>query len=216
MVTDAQRHAIYTALRRHEIGTDTPYRLSFAKRGQSGGSFGAMQGDLAAHQDVARDAFRKCLTQAGFTATDVDRLIGMVGVHCPENPLSREETGQIDAALAKGHAIVDDMDAAIFQRILADVEHCIAVAHDHGRTLSDEALLAIAMWINMTGAPTKLLLWLQGQDPQLVRPIGPAPALIDWATMQNYLHACKYYVENPGNFAHLVECVGVGMNELHR
>lgn len=40
--------AFLAAFRVNEIGSKSPFEILFAAKGQSGGSFGAMQGDLAA------------------------------------------------------------------------------------------------------------------------------------------------------------------------
>ena len=45
LLPESLKPAIRAALRHHEIGEHSPYRLAFAGKGQSGGSFGAMQGD---------------------------------------------------------------------------------------------------------------------------------------------------------------------------
>jgi hypothetical protein len=52
--SSALENALRSAVRFNEISDETPYRLSFAGKGTSGGSFGFMQGDLAAGQTVFR------------------------------------------------------------------------------------------------------------------------------------------------------------------
>lgn len=45
---NADRQRLLHILREHEIGSGSPYRLAFARKDKSGGSFGACQGDMQA------------------------------------------------------------------------------------------------------------------------------------------------------------------------
>lgn len=206
---------VRTALKLHEIGDGTPYRLCFARKEKSGASFGFMQGDLAAGQPEVRQAFHSCLKGAGFDDDQVDMLMRRLGVHCPRSPLDPDEAQRIDEALKTGKDIVDKMDRSILAGVEAQVEKCIAAARDAGRTLMPEAVIAIALWVNMTGAPTQLLKWLRGEETHLAHRLGGAPKIVAGAAMQDYLKATYYYSENPANLPHFLSCVAAGVARMH-
>jgi hypothetical protein len=210
MPDDAVKPALRAALRHHEIGDKSPYQLFFAKKGNSGGSFGFMQGDLATGQPHVQNTFRQCLAAAGFSASEIDGLINRLSVHLLANPLSAAEAARVNAALAAGSQRVDAMDELILKDVFDDLDTCIATAAAKNRRIDPKAQLYIAMWINMSGKPTKLLTWLSGGDPQLAVPVPPAAAVVDAAAIESYLHATKYYQENPGNFPHLQQSAAKG------
>src|SRR4051812_29268494 len=108
MVAENIKPALRAALRAHEIGRGSPYRLSFAAKGKSGASFGFMQGDLAAGQTVATRAFRDAMA-GGFTAEEIDRLLRLLSVHSIRNPLTLEETERVNAAFENHRGVVDAM-----------------------------------------------------------------------------------------------------------
>ena len=216
MPDSAVKPAIHAALRMHEIGTQTPYKLLFAGKGRSGASFGAMQGDLAAGQPVVHTTFTKSMTAAGIVAATIASLLQRLSVHLLENPLSPAERDEVDAALAASSGLVDAMDEAILAEIYADLDVCISHATAGRRTMDPEAQILAAMWINMTGPPTKLLTWIDGGSPALATPV-PAPGrVIDAAAMEVYLHATDYYTTNPQNFSHLMESLAAGVGRLAR
>lgn len=194
----------------HEIGTRSPYRLDFAGKGNSGASFGFMQGDLAVGQRVVNNTFVQILTNAGASTGRIKQLLAALSVHQISNPLSPEDTAFVNQALAAGSVLVDAMDQAILSDVYADLEKCVAVARASGRKLSGKAMLYFALWINMSGHPTALLAWLSGEDPNLPVRIGPPPSLVAASDARSYLMATHYYVGNPGNAAHLDESVQAG------
>jgi hypothetical protein len=203
--------ALTAALRMHEIGKGTPYKLYFASKGKSGGSFGFMQGDLAAGQKAVTKTFVDVMEASGISNAKTQQLLGLLSKHIIGNPLSPQDTSLVNAALASHMAEVDAMD----QDILADVcggglQDCMDVAQAHGRTISGKALLYAALWINMSGAPTKLKVWLSGGDPHLNHPVPTAPPTVKGSDIRAYLMATSYYVANPGNAAHLDESVQAG------
>lgn len=206
--------AIRIALKQHEIGGGTPYGLCFAGKGNSGASFGAFQGDLAAGQPEARDAFKQCLAGAGFSPAETGHFLGKLGVPCPQNPLSAADTARIDAALAQGRAIVDAMDDKIFAGVRKQLQRCIDAAAQAGRSISSEALIYMALWINMTGPPSQLLQWLKGQPVTMAHTPQPAPAVVSGPAMADYLGCTRYYTDHPKNFAHMKECVAAGVAAL--
>lgn len=202
--------ALRAALRMHEIGNDTPYRLYFASKGKSGASFGFMQGDLAAGQKVVTKTFIDILTAEGVAQSKTKSLLAKLSVHTIGNPLSQSDTKMVNAALENRQAAVDAMDEAILSDVYESVDRCIAVASVSGRTLTGKAVLYAALWINMSGPPTKFLDWLKGKNPNLVHPVPKAPPVIKGDDVRAYLMATSYYVANPGNAAHLDSSVKAG------
>lgn len=214
MVDNAIKPAIRTALRFHEIGNDTPYRISFAGKGKSGGSFGFMQGDLAAGQPDVTSTFRDAMTRAGMSAQKINELLALLSKHQIKNPLSAADTAAVNQALQAAHDLVDAMDDQILEGVNRYVDICLAHASRQNRSVETKAVVYMAMWINMSGPPTKLLTWLDGGDPSLARDIPAAGRTVTGAALEDYLAATNYYVENPQNLQHLRECAVAGMKEL--
>ncbi len=206
MPAESLKPALRAALRMHEIGNGTPYEISFAGKGNSGGSFGSMQGDLAAGQAVAKKTFVDCLTAAGVPKPKIDQILAAIAVPVKVNPLSQADTDLVNAALRRGSALVDAMDEAILAGIYPDVDTCTSAAASAGRTIAPRALLYMALWINMTGKPTKLRDWLRGVDVGIPQP-GP---VVDAAAIETYLLAQKYYIEHKANFPHMRKSVETG------
>ena len=184
MVDTTLLGAIRTALRENEIGDQSPYVLSYAGKGDSGGSFGAFQGDV--HVDeVARDTLKAVLQSANLDAETVTRILTAVSQPCPNgSPLDPEDQKAADSALSseKGRALVDAMDDSIFQRILAQLDTSLDAAGSINRKLDPGAQISIALWANMTGPPTTLNDWLRGTPVNDVSP--PADATVtqeDWS-----------------------------------
>ena len=206
------RSAVRAAVRRNEIGNGTPYELSFAGKGNSGASFGFMQGDLAANQGVAHDTFRAVLAGAGFQPAEIDGFVNRLSVHLARNPLTPAETQRIDAALASatGQPLVDAMDESIFSGVCANLDSCNAAAAGAGRSITAAAQIAIALWINMSGPPNLLRTWVAG-SPVTMEVLVPAPGpVVDANALDTYLRATRYFTENPGNFPRMRECVAAG------
>jgi hypothetical protein len=201
MPDDAIKPALRAAMREHEIGSHSPYEISFAAKGKSGGSFGLMQGDLAAHQPVVQQTFRQAMAAAGMPQDKIDDLVQRLSVHVIQSPLSGMEEHDVDAALLASSPLVDAMDDTILQTVYGQLDTCIATAAAANRTIDAKAQLYIAMWLNMTGPPTKILTWLGG--PGL-------PASVNEQAIQGYLRAQTYYVNNPGNWPHMVQSVAKG------
>jgi hypothetical protein len=214
MPDDALKPALRAALRMHEIGNESPYRLFFAAKGKSGASFGFVQGDLAAGQPEVQRTFREVLTAAGVGHDVITDIARRLSVHLIANPLSPAETKQVNDALLAGRASVDAMDEAILAKIYAGVDTCIARAAQAGRSVAPKALLYMAMWINMTGPPSKLLVWLDGRDPQLRSAVAPPGNPVDVPAVEAYLLATDYYTENRRNFAHMQESAAAGALKL--
>ncbi len=216
MLDDAIKPAIRTALRLHEIGDASPYRLFFAGKGKSGGSFGFMQGDLAAGQPIVVSTFRAVMRAAGVGDDRSQAIQGSLCVHCVENPLDGGDTQLVNDALAAdaGRPLVDAMDEQILGGVYAGLERCLDAASASGRTIAPKALLYLAMWINMTGPPSTVVQWLSGKAVALAKPIGLAGPVVDGPAMETYLQATNYYSENPQNFPHAMQCAAAGMAVL--
>jgi hypothetical protein len=216
MLDDAIKTAMQTALRLHEIGDKSPYRLFFAGKGKSGGSFGFMQGDLAAGQPYVTKSFQAVLAAASVPAAKAELIVEALSVHLLKNPLSASDTKLVNDALAsaKGRALVDTMDDQVLAGVYKGVNQCIAAASSFGRTIESKALIYMAMWINMSGPPTNLLKWLAGKSVSMATQLPKAPIVVSGAAMEGYLRATNYYAENPGNLPHAMQCAAAGMAGL--
>ena len=71
------------------------------------------------------------------------------------------------------------------------------------------ALLYIALWINMTGAPGMLNQWLLGTPELGVAP--PAGPSVTRVNVESYLHASCYFRLHPRNFTHMSDSVDAGL-----
>jgi hypothetical protein len=216
MLDDTVKPAIRTALRLHEIGDKSPYRMFFAGKGKSGGSFGFMQGDLAAGQSNVTATFRAVLSSAMVTLARSQALEAALSVHTVKNPLSAADTNLVNSALDSpiGRVLVDKMDEEILAHVYAGLDKCISVAGAASRTVEPKALVYMAMWINMSGPPSKILSWLAGKSVSMATPLAKAPDNVDGLAMERYLRATSYYSENPGNFPHAMQCAAAGMAML--
>ena len=214
--TNALTRALRLALRTNEIGDDTPYRLYFAGKGNSGASFGFTQGDLAAGQAVVRDTFRNALAAANVAAGQITSFTNRLSVHLTQNPLGSAETSLVNGALAsaKGRPLVDAMDEAIFETVCKELDKCVASAQRAGRIIDPEAQIYMLLWINMSGEPTELLDWLEGRPVNLANPVAPPGGTVTVGDIENYLRATKFFSENPRNFNRLQTVIVEAASEL--
>ncbi len=206
--------AIREAVKQNEIGDASPYCLSYAKLGQSGASFGRFQGDTNVNH-TARAVLLKVMQDAGVAAGSIDRIIAAVSRPCPNgSPLSVADARLADDALASnaGRADVDAMDDKLLQIVLSEVESSIAAAAGVDHTIDPVALLYIALWVNMTGAPTTLNKWLSGTtEVGLAPPVGP---MVTRTNLEAYLRANTYFQLHPKNFVHMQDSVDAGAKLL--
>jgi hypothetical protein len=210
MVSQAILPAIRETIRENEIGDQSPYVLSFARKGTSGASFGFMQGDTNVSA-LARSTLRQVFGTSGVDPDAVDRILNAVSRPLPNgNPLSISDTAIANAALgsASGRVLVDAMDEQLFSSVVAGVDRCLQAGTQRNLTITPVAILYIAPWINMTGPPTMLVAWLEG-SPELGLP--PPDTQLDEQDIVAYLKASKYFKANPQNFAHLQACVAKGV-----
>jgi hypothetical protein len=210
MPEEKYRPALRRALQVHEIGDKTPYQLFFARKANSGASFGFMQGDLAAGQVVVQKTFHDCLAGENIPGDKIRDLTRRLSGHLTDNPLGAADNELVTNALKAQSALVDEMDMAILGDVLDGLDDCIAEAVKAGRSISPKAQLYIAMWINMSGPPDKILDWIAGRDAGLRRPVPPPGEEIDVSAIEGYLKATKYYIENERNFSHLQQSAAAG------
>jgi hypothetical protein len=207
MVDTALLPAIREAIRENELGTVSPYCLSYARLGASGASFGIFQGDTNVNH-LARATLLKALQAAGGDEPTYDRIMARVSQPCPNgNPLTPDDTTLTDDALSSddGRQLVDAMDSSLLDVVLGELDSCIAAAATRTLTLEPAALLYIALWVNMTGAPDTLNKWLAGtQEVGLAPPIGPVVTALN---LQSYLQANAYFRLHPHNFVHMQDSV---------
>ncbi len=203
--------AIREAIRQNEIGAASPYRLSYARLGASGASFGICQGDTSVNRD-ARATLLAALQAAGADEPVCDRILAAVSRPCPDgNPLSTEDAAVADAALSSeaGRRLVDAMDERLLSVVLDGLDTCIGAAASRGLSIAPEALLHIALWVNMTGAPDTLNKWLSGtRELGLAPPPGPVVSVLD---IETYLRATAYFRQHPRNLTHLLASVNAAM-----
>jgi hypothetical protein len=205
MPNAALNPALMRALKVHEIGRNgDPYEISFAILGRSGASFGALQGDLAKGGDFVRQTLRDILQAQG--VANAEGILRKLAVPLTGNPLSHAEHAAVDAALHAERAKVDAMDLRIAREVFVGLDECVAAAQRGGRAIDPRVLLYIAMWINMTGAPTTIKPWLGGSSERVAAPGHP----VSVADIERYLHSTKYYTEHARNFRHLQESVEDG------
>jgi hypothetical protein len=207
MVDTALLPAIRAAIKANELGSISPYCLSYARKGSSGASFGVFQGDTNVNHD-ARATLLEALQTFGADEPTCNRILAAVGQPCPDgNPLAAADASLANEALASddGKRLVDAMDDDIFEVVLGELDSCVAAASKRNQTIAPEALLYIALWVNMTGAPDTLCKWLSGtQEVGLTPPVGPTVTALN---LQNYLQANTYFRLHPKNFVHMGDSV---------
>lgn len=191
--------AIAAAVRSNELGTASPYRLSYAGIAQSGASFGACQGDTSANHDA--------LATLSAILADVPPVrragwLAVLALPCPRSPLNIADAAEIDAAIASppGQALTDAMDARLLRAVFLGVEQCRAAAH---QGLADDGAIGCALWINQSGPPTALLRYLAARD----RAVGQADVAA-------YVKATAYFQAHRANYEHFQAAWRVGMEAL--
>jgi hypothetical protein len=203
--------AIRDAIKENELGNASPYELSYARLGASGASFGIFQGDTNVNH-TARGTLRNALQSNGVDDDAIARIMAAVSQPCPDgNPLSPDDTTAANGSLScdGGKVQVDAMDGTLLNVVLGELDSCAAAAATRSQTIDPEALLYIALWVNMTGAPDTLNKWLSGtQEVGLAPPVGP---VVSSQNMQNYLQANTYFRLHPRNFVHMQDSVNAAV-----
>jgi hypothetical protein len=150
------------------------------------------------------------LSAAGIADATAASIVASVSHPLPDGcPLSPANKTLVDNALASsaGRPLVDQMDSKLMQTVLNGIDSCIAASG--ARPIAPEAQLYIALWVNMTGAPTTLAKWLAGTAVAGVAP--PSGATVSATDLQNYLLASAYFRNNPKNFPHMQSSVAAGV-----
>ncbi len=199
--------AIRKVIRLNELGTDSPYRLCFARLGNSGGSFGLYQGDAHIDQPRVPDMLRRILNLHGTDQATANRILAAVSQACPVDPLSADDKAVVDAALDTpgGRALVDQLDGEIERTLVERVQTCIDAAAGARLAVALDALLYIACWINMSGKPNQLNRWIAGTTVYNLPP--PQPPRLEGSHICDYLRRTAFFAKHPRNFDHLRDCV---------
>ena len=204
--------AIKEAIKQNELGNASPYHLSYACLGSSGASFGVFQCDCHSNNAKARPVLTQALQAAGADPATTARILAALAEACPHgSPLSSSDATLMNGALASaaGRALVDQMDQVLLNIVLAELDTSIAAAAIQSLTIDPVALLYIALWVNMTGAPTTLNRWLAGSvEARLAPPAGPSVSDSD---METYLQANSYFKLHPKNFLHMQASVNAAV-----
>jgi hypothetical protein len=206
--------AIKAAIRANEIGSASPYQLIFAGKGSSGASFGVFQNDTAV-SPRALACLQNVLALNTDSSINAANILAKLNHHCPTNPLDENTTNVINSLLdsTQGRFLVDALDARTFNGVLANLSTSVNAAATVNHTISNDALLAFALWINMTGAPNTLNRWLSGNTVVENGQMIPAPSdtIISRETADDYLSNTQFFSENPRDKTHLWESVDVGL-----
>lgn len=205
--------ALRAALKENEIGNASPYRLSYAKLGQSGASFGVFQGDTHVNPK-ARSTLLQVLLQSGIASADAESIVNAVSVALPAgSPFSEAVNIQIDTALASssGRALVDAMDEETFADVEAKLTNCLQIVGSRHATLEAPAQIACTLWINMNGGLT-LRKWLGGDVEYGVQPV--AAPNVTRGNIETFLKNTDYFVLHPQNFRHFSDSVNAGVGVL--
>ena len=157
MVDTALLPAIREAIKENELGSVSPYCLSYARLGSSGASFGIFPGDTNVNHH-ARASLLEALEAAGADTSTCNRILAAVGRPCTAgNPLSPEDTTLANNALSSdaGKQLIDKMDADLLSVVLGELDSRVSAATTRNQTIVPEALLYMALWVNMTGLPIR-------------------------------------------------------------
>lgn len=205
---------IRAALSANELGPADPYALSYAGIGQSGPSYGVFQNDVYA-SSAARATLWNILMTTGTPSKPASVLVDALRVPCKVCPLGVADEATVLAALASapGRALVDALDGVTLAMVLGYVGRALDAATAVGKTLDDGAACAVALWVNMTGAPATLDRWLSGDTVtmdgvDLAPPAGPA---VIQADIEGYLDHTKFFEQHARNLAHLQASIATGL-----
>jgi hypothetical protein len=205
--------AIRAAIKANEIGSGDPYALSFAKKGNSGASFGIFQNDTAANSQ-ALDTLQSILQTAALPDAQVERIIGLVGKPCPTDPLTADDETAANAALHldAGKQAVDALDN---KRLTVVCGYLDQAVQSSVYSIEGEAQLGICMWCNMTGAPTTLLTWLGGSSvDEAGGKVEPPGNPVGFGDLTRLLKNATYFVDNPDNWQHFADSAAEGAKLL--
>lgn len=205
---------IRVALRANELGSADPYALSYAGIGQSGPSYGVFQNDVYA-STAARTTLWNILMTTGTPSKPAAALVDALRVPCKVCPLGVADEATVCAAMASapGKALVDALDGVTLTMVFGYVARAMDAAASRRLTLDDGAACAVALWVNMTGAPSTLDLWLGGEavaiDGVELQP--PAGSVVSQADIEGYLSHTQFFQQHARNLAHLRASIAAGL-----
>lgn len=220
-IPPALRQAILAALYWHECRRDPAiaYRLSFARIGRSGASFGPLQADCHAYPPALAVIEQICRA-ASMPAVQLGRVLGVLHRALPQGwPGSAGDLAAVDAAIAsvQGRAAVDRLMQAILDGLVVQLGRCIEAAAGNGATIGPDALIGVAIWINQDGPPTTLLDWLKGAavevDGEKVPPLAPGAA-VDQAAWLGYYEHIPFIRQHLAQTAPMRDAIAIGLAAL--
>lgn len=221
-ITPRFRAGALACLFHHECGgrESVAYRLSFARIGASGASYGKLQADCHVNPG-ARTALAQILKASGMASDRIVTIQGWLALKMPHGWVGApEDLRNIDAAIAapSGRAIVDQQDGALLDGILTQLGRCYGSAARHGVAIADDAALAICLWTNQAGPPNELRLWLAGEQVTLGgREIAPWPAAATVTLdglISGYLNHVPFEACYPAQMTALRDAVAVGLEAM--
>jgi len=205
---------IRAALQANELGTGDPYTLSYAGLGNSGPSFGIFQADMAANAG-ARACMRTILVGSGLVQIAAASIVSQLGIACIACPLNHNDEATVLAAMDSdaGRKMIDAMDGVTLGAVLGYVGRAMDAAAAAGKTLDDGAACAVALWANMTGAPTTLGEWLGGQSVAIdgVSLAPPAGPVVTQADLLSYLSHTLFFEQHQRNLAQFQASIATGL-----
>lgn len=221
-ITPQFRAGALACLFHHECGgrESVAYRLSFARIGASGASYGKLQADCHVNPD-ARTALAQILKASGMASDRIATIQGWLALRMPHGWVGApEDLRDINAAIAapSGRAIVDAQDQTLLDGLLTQLERCYGSAARHGVTIADDAALAICLWTNQAGPPNELRLWLAGEEVTLggteITP-WPAAAMVTLdGLISGYLNHVPFEACYPAQMTVLRDAVAVGLEAM--
>ena len=217
-ISDPLRAAILAALYWHECRSDpaVAYRLSFARIGASGASFGPLQADCHAWPP-ALDAIEKICRGELLPPEQLGRVLGLLRSALPQGwPGTATDLAALDAAIAstQGRAIVDQLMQTILDGLVQQLGRCEAAAAGNGSTIAPAALIGMAIWINQDGPPTVLLDWLGGEPATLggaTVPVLAPGAAVDQAAWLGYFRRIPFIRRHPAEIAPMEQAIAIGL-----
>jgi len=220
-ISDPLRAAVLAALYWHECRSDPAiaYRLSFARIGASGASFGPLQADSHAWPPALAAIERICRA-AAMPAEQLGRVLGILRRALPQGwPGAAADLAAVDAALGstQGRAAVDQLMQTILDGLMVQLERCIAAAVANGSTITPAALIGMTVWINQDGPPTDLLEWLRGEPVELsgeAVPVLARGAEIGQPAWLSYYQRIPFVRQHAGQLGPMLQAITVGMKAL--
>lgn len=212
---------IVECLRHFNGGSINPYALRFGGEGRTGACFGLFQSDCAAYK-TAHECLIDIMHACHLPVGQIARIGDILRHSTDRNPLSPSDTAALGAALASpiGRSLIDRHDAHTFETINRHVARVLDQAERAKRHMTRDAILYAALWIHVTGSPTRLCRWIAAYpvaciDGTSIPPI-PEQGDITGAMLCLYLKASCYIRENPENLDRFSRAVASCPTNLHQ